>query len=83
MLFQKSFLILIIILSIIPIGNIFGQESESAKEEINIIGKFTEFLFNDPIKQIKAPFEEGGRGYAFLTFTVGLAGFSIFVWYFY
>lgn len=73
---------LVLILPFFPIDSVFGQETESTKE-INIIGKFGEFVFNDPIKQIKSPFEEGGKGYAFLAFTVGLAGFSIFVWYFY
>lgn len=66
-------IVMIIILSYFPINSIFGQEIEPVKEEMDIVGKFGEFLFNDPIKKIKAPFEEGGRGYAFLAFTVGLA----------
>lgn len=79
----KFIIITAIILSVFPVNSTFGQEEESAKEEVDIVGKMGEFLFNDPIKQIEEPFEEGGRGYAFLSFTVGLAGFSIFVWYFY
>ena len=79
----KVTLLISAILISFPIDLVFGQGTESAKDEINFIGKFKEFLFNDPINQIIAPFEEGGKGYAFLIFTVGLAGFSIFVWYFY
>ena len=79
----KVTLLISAILISFPIDLVFGQGTESAKDEIDFIGKFKEFLFNDPINQIIAPFEEGGKGYAFLIFTVGLAGFSIFVWYFY
>jgi len=51
-------------------------------EEINIHGKIYEFLTNDPIQRLSEPFENG-KVQDFLIFLAGLAGFSIFVWYFY
>jgi len=57
----KFIIITAIILSVFPVNSTFGQEEESAKEEVDIVGKMGEFLFNDPIKQIEEPFEEDAR----------------------
>lgn len=80
--YTKILIISIISFSFFTIGNSFGQDSESTNEEIDIIGKIGDFLFNDPLSQIIKPFQEG-KAFEFILFISGLAGFSIFVWYFY
>lgn len=80
--YLKFILIAIGIFSIFTIENSWGQESKSTNEEINIIGKIGEYFFNDPLSQIIKPFQEDGRGFLFLSFIIGLAGFSVFVWFF-
>ena len=82
MTYSKILFITIIAFSFLTINNSFGQDGESTKEKIDIIGKIGDFLFNDPLNQILKPFHEG-RAFEFLLFITGLAGFSIFVWYFY
>jgi hypothetical protein len=81
--FLKFLSFTIIIFSVFTVEISWGQGAETIDEEINILGKIGEFLFNDPLKQIMTPFEEGGKGFSFILFTIGLAGFSIFIWYFY
>ena len=81
--FLKFLLFTIIIFSVFTIENSWGQGAETIDEKIDILGKIAEFLFNDPLKHIIAPYEEGGKGFSFIFFTIGLAGFSIFIWYFY
>ena len=82
MTYAKILFITIITFSFLTINNSFGQDVESTKEEIDIIGKIGDFLVNDPLSQIMKPFQEG-RAFEFLLFITGLAVFSIFVWYFY
>ena len=88
----KLVIFLILCGCIVGMPAALGQADVSIKEnisnpdllddEIDIIGKISEFLTNDPWKELSIPFENGGAQ-KFITFIAGLAGFAFFVWFFY
>jgi hypothetical protein len=66
----KFLLIAVIFFSIFSIDQAWAQDSES----------FAEDLFDDPVSFFHP---DGGKGFTFFLFIIGIAIYSLFVWHFY